>query len=69
MIRDLKLILASIVAFFVAAYYVFKSGKDSQKNKQIAKDLHAADDAKQRKEEISNLDDDDFVTRVRESER
>ena len=61
--------LASIVAFVIAGLYIFKSGKDSQKNKQTVNDLKAADDAKVRKEEINNLDSDDFVARVRESER
>lgn len=63
MLSDLKLILAGIAAFVIAASIglvgAFKSGKSSQKNKQIAKDLHAADDAKKRLEDSRNQPIDD----------
>lgn len=62
-------IITGIVSLASIAYAAYREGVVKTKNNQLVKDLHASDDAKQRKEEINSLDDDDFVARVRDSER
>ncbi len=64
----LTIIFLAVGSLGSIIYVAFSEGGQRQKNKQTANDLESANDAKQRNEEISTLNDDDFVRRVRDAE-
>jgi len=65
----LTIIFLAVGSIGSIIYVAFSEGGQRQKNKQTANDLEAAEDAKQRNEEISTSSDGEFVDRVRKSER
>ena len=73
LISDVKMIIAGISIFIIgsviALHKAFKMGAYRENSKRINSDLEAANDAKQRNEDISTFDDDEFIKRVRDAER